>query len=102
MELADAIKYGKIDYLSQHDYYQITGKSVRIHLTKGQKFKILQYRAEGQYLIEFEGEVYGADCSICDDDNAPETEWWVKVIKDSSFGWVFINKETVEFLPREF
>ncbi len=101
MEIPDATNYGKLKYLSHHDYYN-SGKRARLNLKKGQKIKILQYRAEGEYLLECDGNVYGTECPICTEKTEPETEWWGMVNKAGSQGWILINDQTVQFMGREF
>jgi hypothetical protein len=101
IELPNATKYGKLKYLSSHDYYH-SGKSVQLNLKKGQKIEILQYRAEGTYLIEYDGNVYGTECPICTEKTEPETEWWVMVNIAKSQGWIIINNQNVQFLERKF
>jgi hypothetical protein len=92
----DARDYGKISYLSRDAYYR-SGSGATLQLKKGDTVKILQYRAEGEYLFEVNEHVYGGECSICES-VSPKTAWWVKT---NSGGWVKIEENSVEFLPRQ-
>lgn len=95
----DAIKYGKIKYLSKNAYY-FSGKKIRLFLIKEQKILILQYRAEGEYIVEIDDEIYCVE-EFFNMDSEPETEWWVKTNNGTVEGWVLINNDNVEFLPRK-
>ncbi|MBI4680230.1 MAG: hypothetical protein HY753_03205 [Nitrospirae bacterium] len=97
MVIPDATSYGKLKYLSVYNYYN-SGKTVRLILKKGKKIKILQYRAEGTYLLEYDSNIYGAECSICTEKTVPETEWWVMVNEAGTQGWILINDQNVQFM----
>jgi hypothetical protein len=94
-----AADYGPIKYLSRQGYYQ--GKIESLQMRSGDTILVLQYRAEGEFLIQANGNVYWSQCAVCSDAK-PETRWWVHAAKDSTGGWVLINEENVEFLEREF
>jgi hypothetical protein len=90
----DSDKYGKIKRLTANGYYH-SRKPVDLELRKGQKVSYLQYRAEGEGFIEFEGEVYTVFCSDLDFTEPPQTEWWEKVVVGQKEGWVLIETDTV-------
>lgn len=92
--------YGKRKFLSKDDYYR-KGKFQDIRISAGQVINVLQYRAEGDYFYEFEGEIYAGNCPICSSVE-PKIEWWIKSTVNTISGWILINDESVEFLEREF
>lgn len=98
--LAPARAYGPVTYLAKQDY-EHSGKRESILLKQGETVLVLQYRAEGEYVVQIHGNVYGVHCALCAEAK-PETQWWVQVGKGSRRGWVQINEENVEFLDREF
>ena len=96
----EATSYSNIKYLERMAYYR-SGKRLKLAIKKGQKVLILQYRAEGQYLVEIDKVVYGVDCFRNRDFN-PETDWWIKINQNSIEGWVLLDKQNVDFLSRSF
>ena len=96
----EATDYGQNKYISRYTYYH-SGKQIQLELKKGDIINCLQYRAEGTYFFEFQGKTYAGSLKPCD--NAPyKAAWWVKISNGGIVGWILIDKNSVEFLPRSF
>ena len=92
--------YGKIDFLSRDDYSH-NHKEKLITFKSGESFELLQYRAEGHYLIRIDGEVI--DIHLRKNlmiSSEPVTEWWVQALdkQKKPIGWVLIDEKKVRFL----
>ena len=89
--------YGARSYLSARDYYH-SGRGRTLELKRGAAVKVLQYRAEGDFLFEVDGRVYGGRCDPCWS-ASPKTLWWVRTTLG---GWIRVDAGSVEFLERTF
>jgi hypothetical protein len=102
---------GDVEHLSEDRYYAADPIFEEITYTKGDSFAYLQYRAEGTCLVrdddtvlEIEGCPWeGAGRGDFDLVRRPVTEWWVEVTADGkTLGWLQLDPQSVEPLPRRF
>ncbi len=106
-------KLGNLSYLSVDEYYGSESEWEELRYKGGDSFEYLQYRAEGSCFIKWEDGVFEVDgCPWLSDtggggfamSSGPITEWWIRVTdKDSRpLGWLLVDENTLNFLPREF
>ena len=91
-----ATDYGNKRYLSVENYYH-SGRNMTLQLKQAKTIRVLQYRAEGDFLFEINSRIYGGRCDVCASAN-PKTAWWVRLING---GWVNIEEGSVH-ISREF
>jgi hypothetical protein len=102
---------GDVEHLSEDRYYAADPTFEEIAFTKGDSFAYLRYRAEGTCLVrgddtvlEIEGCPWeGTGTDEFDLVRRPVTEWWVEVTEqDRALGWLQLDAQSVEPLPRRF
>lgn len=96
----DATDYGPVKSLSADDYYD-AGRQRQLSLKKGDEIKVLQYRAEGAYLVEVNGNVMALQCSGCSGVR-PVTQCWVRITDGARFGWILSSHQNTAITKREF
>jgi hypothetical protein len=104
---------GDAAYLSEDRYYDVSDLVYDdIPYAPGDAFAYLQDRAEGTCLIRHHDAVL--EIEACPGQEGaggpfelarpPVTEWWIEVTdaEDEPLGWLQLDDEVVEFLPRTF
>ena len=77
-------------------------------LSPGDKVEFLQFEAEGWGTFKVGDKICSLkatrDSDFDKDDKRPEVEWWVRVLDDtkSPVGWLLVDVQQVNFLPRKF
>jgi hypothetical protein len=104
---------GDVEHLSESAYYGADPTLEEIPYAEGEAFAYLQYRAEGTCMIRHDGAVFeidgcpweGAPPQGGDFDLArrPVTQWWIEVTAQGrALGWLQVDAQTVDPLPRRF
>lgn len=110
VEIADPICIqagilGEIELLTRKHYYG-DREMVLLGIEPYDHVEYLQYRAEGWHIIRVNGIVYDVEDrdGWLGNRTDPELEWWVKIPIDSvgTAGWILIDEQRVELLPRRF
>ena len=77
-------------------------------LSPGDKVEFLQFETEGWGTFKVGDKICSLkatrDTDFDKDDKRPEVEWWVRVLDDtkSPVGWLLVDAQQVNFLPRKF
>jgi hypothetical protein len=102
---------GDVEHLSEERYYAPGADFEEIPYGTRDSFAYLQYRAEGTCLVRDDNTVLqidgcpweGAGSSDFDLVRRPVTEWWVEVTSEGdALGWLQLDAQSVEPLPRKF
>lgn len=104
--------FGNITYLSRKLYYS-KSNWLNFNYERGDSLQYLQYRAEGNCIVRYQGEIIEVEHCLWDiTENEKQfkkisnnvTEWWVRVTDSDHkpVGWILIDKKSVEFLDRRF
>ena len=105
--------FGDIVYLSTDRYYAGEAGWNEVPFAAGESFAYLQDRAEGSCLIRRQHVVFeiescpwlggatGRGFNLMEE---PVTEWWIRVEgkEKQPLGWLLVDEESVDLLPRGF
>lgn len=105
--------FGDIGHLSMDRYYAGEPGWNEVPFAAGESFEYLQDRAEGSCLIRRQRVVFeieacpwlgGAPDSGFKLVEEPVTEWWIRVEgkEKQPLGWLLVDEESVDLLPRGF
>lgn len=101
---------GKIKYLSNDGYYQRGARFQAMAVEKGEILQYLQYRAEGNCLVQRRRSVYEIEGCFFGESSPfnlrsePIVEWWIRLPSEGKnpTGWLQVSENVLHFLPRAF
>lgn len=102
---------GQTDYVSSANYYKDGGELITLNLQPNDRLEYLQYRAEGNSFIRWQGIVLDVGYSPWPGLDRPlelvvepVTEAWILADSgsDTEAGWILVDGEAVSEIDREF